>query len=69
MTGRVLALTWLGDLVSRFLDLGRASFDLEVVNLFPDGVYEGGEGANQPAVLVNCFSPWSPELFLRTPQR
>ena len=26
----------------------------------------GGEGAHQLGVLVNCFSPWSPKLSLRT---
>ena len=46
MTGRILASTGSGILVYRLLDFGRASFDLEAVSLFLDGVYEGGEGAH-----------------------
>ena len=46
MRGRILASTGSGDLVSECLDLGRASFDLEAISLFPDGIYmRGGEGA------------------------
>jgi len=41
MAGRILASIGSGDLIFGLLDLGWASFDLEVVNLFPDGVYEG----------------------------
>ena len=70
MSGRILTSIKSGDLISRLLDLGRASFDFELVNLFPDGVYEGGgEEAHWLGASVNCFSPWSSELFLRTPRR
>ena len=70
MTGRILTSTGSGDLISGLLDLGRGSFDLEVINLFPDGVYyKGGEGTYRLGVLVNCFLTWSPELILRTPQK
>jgi len=57
MTGRVLASTRSGDLVCGLLDFGQASFDLEVISLFPDGVYKGGEGAHRLAPPMNCFSP------------
>jgi len=46
MTGKILASTGSGDLISKLLDFGRASFDLEVVSLFPDGVYKERELAS-----------------------
>ena len=39
MTGMILASIGLDDLIFWLLDIGRESFDLEVVNFFPDGVY------------------------------
>ena len=70
MIGRILSSIGSGDLVSGLLALVRASFDLEVVNLFPNGVYEvEGKGAHRLGAPVNFFSPWSSELFLRTPRR
>jgi len=54
ITGRILALTGSDDQISGLLDLERASFDLEVINLFPDGAYEGGgEGVHRLGMPVN----------------
>ena len=70
MTCRILSLTRSGDLDSGLIDLERASFILEVVSPFQDGVYKGeGEGVHRLDASVNCFSPWGSELFLKIPQR
>ena len=52
MTRRILISTGSGDLVSGMLDLSRSSFDLEVVNLFPDGWTRGRRGSS-PAWCVS----------------
>ena len=70
MTSKIFTSTRSGDLIFGLLDLGRASFDLEAVSLFLDGVYEGGgEGAHRLGAPVKYFSLRGPELFLRTPWR
>jgi len=70
MISRILPSAGSDDLVPGLLDFLRVSFDLEVVNLFPDGVYErGGKGAHRLGAPVNFFSPWSLEFFLRTSRR
>jgi len=62
VTGRILASTGLGDLVYELLDFGRANFDVEVVSLCPDGVYEEeGEGAHRLDTLMSHSSSWSLE--------
>ena len=63
VTGRILASTGLGDLVSELLDFGRANFDVEVVSLCPNGVYEKeGEGAHRLGTLMSHSSSWSRSL-------
>ena len=57
MTNKILVSTGSGDLISKLLDLEQASLDLEAVSLFPDGVYERGEGAHRLGTSVNSFSP------------
>jgi len=58
-TCRILTSTGSSDLIFKSLDFGRASFDLEVVSLFPDGVYE--EEESSPAGCAD-----EPFLFLES---
>jgi len=55
VTGRILASTWLDDLVSNSLNLGQASFDIEAQRLFPYGMYEE-EGAHRLDASMNHSS-------------
>jgi len=57
-------------MVSRLLDFGRASFDLEAIRLFPDGLYEEeGEAGHRLDMLMNHSSYQNPKLSHITPQR
>ena len=61
---------WISDLIPELLNVGRASFNLENFNLFPDGMYEEeGERARRLDALMNHSSSCSPELSHGTPLR
>jgi len=65
-----LGLMAFGPTVFSLLNLGQASFDVEVRCLFLYGVYkEEGEGAHQLDAPIHHSSSWSSDLSLRTPQR